>query len=46
MHGIGCSLIEILANADGGDYRGSMIAGEEGHEYEFFIKSSLIDTRR
>ena len=35
MHGIGCSLIEILANADGGDYRGSMIAGEEGHEYEF-----------
>ena len=34
MHGIGGSMLEMLVNADGGDYRGSILS-EEGHKYEF-----------
>ena len=35
MHGIGCSMLEMFVNADGGDYRGRTILCEEGHPYEF-----------
>jgi hypothetical protein len=35
MHGIGCSVLEMLVNADGGDYRGGTIPCENGHRYEF-----------
>ena len=35
MHGIGCSLLEMFVNADGGDYRGRTILCENGHQYEF-----------
>ena len=34
MHGIGGSMLEMLVNADGGDYRGRLLC-EEGHKYEF-----------
>jgi hypothetical protein len=35
MHHIGCGALSILVNADGGDYRGSTIDGEDGHQYDF-----------
>jgi len=35
MHGIGCNILEMFVNADGGDYRGKAIPGENGHSYEF-----------
>ena len=35
MHGIGCSILEMFVNADGGDYRGRTILCENGHPYEF-----------
>jgi hypothetical protein len=35
MHGIGCSMLEMFVNADGGDYRGRTILCEDGHPYEF-----------
>jgi hypothetical protein len=35
MHGIGCSLLEMFVNADGGDYRGGAIFCEDGHRHEF-----------
>jgi hypothetical protein len=35
MQAIGGRLLEALINADGGDYRGSRIEGENGHGYEF-----------
>ncbi len=34
MHSIGCSVLEMLVNADGGDHRGNILC-EEGHKYEF-----------
>lgn len=34
MHGIGCSMLETLVNADGGDYRGSIFY-EKSQKYEF-----------
>ena len=35
MHHIGCGVLSILINADGGGYRGSTIDGKNGHHYEF-----------
>jgi hypothetical protein len=35
MHGIGGRMLEILVNADGGDYRGRSIPCDKGHQYEF-----------
>lgn len=35
MHGIGCSILEMLVNADGGDYRGRTVSGGDDHQYEF-----------
>jgi hypothetical protein len=35
MHGIGGRMLEILVNADGGDYRGRTIPCDKGHQYEF-----------
>jgi hypothetical protein len=35
MHGIGCSMLEMFVNADGGDYRGRTIPCGNGHLYEF-----------
>ena len=35
MHGIGCSLLEMFVNADGGDYRGVAIPCGKDHQYEF-----------
>src|SRR3989304_10422868 len=34
MHGIGCSMLEMLVNADGGDYRGNIFCAE-GQTYKF-----------
>ena len=31
MHGIGCKMLEILLNADGGGHRGSAISCDKGH---------------
>jgi hypothetical protein len=35
MHGIGRGILEMLVNADGGDYRGRTITEGEDHTYEF-----------
>ena len=35
MHEIGGRMLEMLINADGGDYRGKSISCTQGHEYEF-----------
>ena len=35
MHGIGCGILEMFVNADGGDYRGRAIPCEKGHQHEF-----------
>ena len=35
MHHIGCGVLSILINVDGGGYRGSTIDGKNGHHYEF-----------
>jgi len=35
MHGIGCRMLEMLVNADGGDYHGSRIPCDKGHQYDF-----------
>jgi len=35
MHGIGCSVLEMLVNADGGDYHGKTIDCGSGDQYEF-----------
>ena len=35
MHGIGGSILEMLVNADGGDYRGKTVSGGDDHEHEF-----------
>ena len=35
MHGIGCSILEMLVNADGGDYRCRTIPCGSNHQYEF-----------
>ncbi len=35
MHGIGSTMLELLINADGGDYRGTTIPCEKGHACEF-----------
>lgn len=35
MHGIGSTMLEMLINADGGDYRGKTILCEKGHVCEF-----------
>jgi hypothetical protein len=35
MHGIGSKMLEMLVNADDGDYRGRVIACGQGHQYEF-----------
>jgi hypothetical protein len=35
MHKIGGRLLEMLVNADGGDYRGRTLPCAHGHEYEF-----------
>jgi hypothetical protein len=35
MHGVGGRMLEILVNADGGDYRGRTIPCDKGHQYEF-----------
>ncbi len=35
MHDIGRGMLEMLVNADGGDYRGRTIPCEKGHRHEF-----------
>ena len=35
MHHIGCGVLSMLVNADGGGYRGSTIFCDKGHPYEF-----------
>jgi len=35
MHHIGCGVLSMLINADGGGYRGSTIDGEDGQKYAF-----------
>jgi hypothetical protein len=35
MHGVGSILLRQLVNADGGDYRGRTMRGEQGQVYEF-----------
>jgi len=35
MHGIGSTMLKMLINADGGDYRGTTITCEKGHVCEF-----------
>jgi hypothetical protein len=35
MHGIGCSVLEMLVNADGGGYHGRIISVGADHQYEF-----------
>jgi hypothetical protein len=35
MHGIGSTMLELLINADGGDYRGTSISCEKGHTCKF-----------
>ncbi len=35
MHRVGGRILELLLNADGGDYRGRTIPCAAGHEYEF-----------
>jgi hypothetical protein len=35
MHGIGCSMLAMFVNVDGGDYRGRTILCDDGHPYEF-----------
>ena len=35
MHKVGGRILELLLNADGGDYRGRTLACAQGHEYEF-----------
>ncbi|PIX85901.1 MAG: ISKra4 family transposase, partial [Nitrospirae bacterium CG_4_10_14_3_um_filter_53_41] len=44
MHGIGATMLELLLNADGGDYRGTTIPCKKGHacEFEGYRTKSLL----
>lgn len=35
MHSVGALMLEKLLNSDGGDYRGRVIADDNGHVFEF-----------